>query len=351
MIQKKEYLNYIHFFRGFAILVIVGIHCRISFRWGDHVFSKQLLTTALDNGTILFVFISGFLFEYLRHKFQYTEYLKRKLKYVILPYLLVSILPILLKILDIHKGSWIPDEMVPDTWWQELFFYLRTGKHLGPFWFIPMISIFYLISPLLIKLDNRWFYTWILPVVVIASLFTYKFGFFTDIWISFIYFIPVYLFGMWAASNQEKLTSMSNQNFAILIVLYLSISIAEIAGIIQVPKIGSFEENAELPLFAFNSSKLRFYILSLILIRFFAMMNNRNLPILRYLGDYSFGIYFIHIFFIIGIVKALERYYPAFEMNIWTFLISVAIVTLASIGAVFVIKKIFGRKSRLIIGS
>ena len=49
-----------------------------------------------------------------------------------------------------------------------------TGSHLGPFWFIPMIFIFYLISPLLLKLCESKYFNLTLAVSFILSIFIYK---------------------------------------------------------------------------------------------------------------------------------------------------------------------------------
>src|SRR5690606_5585731 len=96
--KKPVFLNYIHYLRGLAILLIVGIHCRISFPW-EHKIEARIFESLLDNSTIIFIFISGFLFQHLFvNNFNFRKYLVKKLKFVILPYLLVSILPILDKL-------------------------------------------------------------------------------------------------------------------------------------------------------------------------------------------------------------------------------------------------------------
>ena len=349
--SKKQYLNYIHYFRGFAILVIVGIHCRISLNWGDNALGKQVFTTALDNGTILFVFIAGFLFQYLKEKFEYRSYLIRKIRFVVLPYLIISALPIILKMLELHHSSWIPPDMIPDNPFLKGLFYITTGKHLGPFWFIPMIVIFYIISPLFIKIDKPWFYKWVFPPLMVASLFTFKFGFFSNVWASFIHFFPVYIFGMWAANNKDRLTGMPINTLVVLIVIYLGLSVIEIAGLLPAPRVGSFEEDELMPFFAFNIVKLRVYLLCLILFKVFYLFDDKQLPLLRFLGDYSFGIYFIHIFIIKAIQWIVLYIDPDFTLNFVTFLIYVGLVSVVTIFVVKVTKTIFGDKSRMIIGS
>ncbi|MCA6078774.1 acyltransferase family protein [Fulvivirga sedimenti] len=349
--NQKNYLNYIHYFRGFAILIIVAIHCRISLGWGENEFGQQVFTTLLDNGTMLFVFIAGFLFHYLKNKFEYRSYLNRKAKYVLLPYIIMSFFPIVLKVTHVLSSDWIPPGYLPDNPWEEALYYFSTGKHLGPFWFIPMIVIFYFISPLLIRIDQPKFYTFVFPFIFIGSLFTYKFGYFSNIWASFVHFLPVYIFGMWAANYREKLTRLSLPVTGLLILIYLTLTILEINHVIPAPKIGSFYENELSPFFAFNIVKIRVYILCIILLRVFYQFNNRNMPMLKLLGDYSFGVYFVHIFFIIIIQYVINAYLPEFTLNTFTFLLYVAFVSLLSLAAVRFVKWIAGKNSRMLIGS
>src|SRR5699024_519791 len=112
-INRPEFLPYIHFLRGLAILLIVGIHCRTSFHWQKNSIVELFFEATLDNCTIIFVFISGFLFEHLFAKnFNFLRYFNKKLKYVIGPYLLVSIIPILDKLYVQEQLLWLPDFLV-----------------------------------------------------------------------------------------------------------------------------------------------------------------------------------------------------------------------------------------------
>src|SRR5688500_9095908 len=107
--QDKKFLHYIHYFRGAAILLIVGLHACISLKWGDAVLQRKLALVLFNNGTVLFVFISGYLFYHLnKNHFDYVDYLKKKFLYVIIPYLVVSIPAIIDKFYFDEMG---------DHWW------------------------------------------------------------------------------------------------------------------------------------------------------------------------------------------------------------------------------------------
>lgn len=350
MSKKEGYLNYIHLFRGFAILVIVGIHCRISFRWPEDSVFKDLFITLLDNGTVLFVFIAGFLFQYLKRKYEYFPYLKRKAKYVILPYIIASIPAIIIDLYSAVPPVWMPESIIDQPKIVQAFYMLATGKHLGPFWFIPMIVIFYVISPLLLKLDRPAFYKYIFPFLFIAGLFTYRFGFFSNTLDSFVHYLPVYIFGMGAARYRKEIINLKTSWAVLLGMIYCTIAVLEIVDIISIPKLSSFEVARTAPYFAFNFSKLKVSLLCIILLRGFYVLN-RDSTVLKILGDYSFGIYFVHLYVITAFEMAMKQVLPEFRLGPLTFLIYTALVTALSIVIVVVVKRLFPKHSRLLIGS
>lgn len=350
MIKKEGYLNYIHLFRGFAILIIVGIHCRISFRWPEESAAKDLLITFLDNGTVLFVFIAGFLFQYLKHKFHYRTYLLKKAKYVIIPYILASIPAISYKLYINAVPEWMPHSIAEQPDIVQVLYMLATGKHLGPFWFIPMITIFYLISPLLNWLDKPIFYKTVFPVLFVAGLFTFRFGYFSNTIDSFIHYLPIYIFGMWAARYRQKLISLRTLPIAMLVGLYIVIALLEASGTVYAPKLSSFQDAASDEYFVFNFAKLKVSLLCIIILREFYVLNKR-VRVFELLGDYSFGIYFIHLYVITAIEMIMEKVSPDFRLNIFTFFIYTALVSAITVLLVFIIKKLTGRKSRYFIGS
>ena len=80
--QPAGFLPYIHNFRGIAILYIVAFHCWSSFGWGNHLLEKTVWNSLIVYGTVLFVFIAGFLFQHLNgrvnRRFDFKTYLKKK---------------------------------------------------------------------------------------------------------------------------------------------------------------------------------------------------------------------------------------------------------------------------------
>ena len=85
------FLSYIHSFRALAILSVVATHCICLFEWDRIRWQYQLVLSLISNGTLFFVFLAGFLLQYLSHKFEYGRYLKSKLRHVLLLFVIVSL--------------------------------------------------------------------------------------------------------------------------------------------------------------------------------------------------------------------------------------------------------------------
>lgn len=84
-------LRYVEQFRALAIVMIVAGHAWYMQDWDRGSLAARLSLTIATNGTYLFVFIAGFLFQHLLPKFETWRYYRSKLRNVVLPYLIVSI--------------------------------------------------------------------------------------------------------------------------------------------------------------------------------------------------------------------------------------------------------------------
>ena len=160
---KKPKLLYINYLRAFAIILIVAGHTLL---WGKYGTTIRLTNLFLfKGGTLLFVFIAGFLFQYLAYKFEYKKYLITKLKNVILPYCITMFPVAIVFAVRLHNPEHFLYSYPPIIRFINVMF---VGQIInGPLWFVPMIAIFFLLAPVLLKLKNYrivWF------SVIICSL-------------------------------------------------------------------------------------------------------------------------------------------------------------------------------------
>jgi len=147
-VKQQNFLLYLHNFRAISILFIIGIHVYASLIWESKDFEAHLFLKVLfDESTLFFVFISGFLFHHLIGRYNTQKFLKKKFKVVFQPYIFFSI-PVILARIYIGKPPAFLINLIPDfTNWPDyakFIFYLFTGSHLRPLWFIPMLAFFML---------------------------------------------------------------------------------------------------------------------------------------------------------------------------------------------------------------
>ncbi len=288
--QQTHFLSYIHYFRGIAILFIVGIHVYASLNWeNSNHYIHHILRVLLDDSTLLFVFISGFLFQHLSYKFQTRVYLKKKFKFVFQPYLIFS-MPIIIGRLAIDKAPRHLLAEIPDfSEWHEILqvlFYLITGSHLRPYWFIPMLAFFYISAPLLIRLDRyKLTYQLVLPFLLVTSFFIGRGNGFQIIQ-NFIHFLPIYLLGMLVSKHKKILFHILNKwRSALYLLGMLSFLLAYLYPSGK----------------TFYIQKIVFiFCLLLLLKENSAGLKEHTAKIFDKIAVYSFGVYFVHDYFDVG---------------------------------------------------
>ncbi len=352
----RQFLPYIHSLRGLAILYVIAVHARgFESYWQSSPDIYKFLDSFSDpsegNGTTLFLFIGGFLFQHLTHRnFVFGKYLTQKFKNLILPYLIISLPLIWLRLHTDFESPSLPDDFFDRPVVYQVGHFLLTGSHLPPFWFISTIILFYFTAPLLHAVDNAKFYKYVFPLIMIACLFTYRPLHNANPLLAYLHFIPVYIMGMCASYYKDKILSDDPKIFYVLLTAYLGMCLAEIAGWITTPRDITFEDVLSGTV-VFNVYLLKALILCFMWLAFFYRLRERHLPALELLGTYSFGLFFVHYLFISVTRKLFEVNNMPFDFSLLTYLIYFLIILMTSIVAVYFVKRLTGRYSRYLIGS
>lgn len=352
----RQFLSYIHFLRGVAILYVIMVHARgFASYWTSFPEVYRVLDAFTDpsegNGTTMFLFIGGFLFQHLTNRsFDFRKYLWQKFKVLILPYLIFSLPLIWLRVATDFKSLALPDDFYDRSLVHQIGHFLLTGSHLPPFWFISTIILFYFTAPLLHALDNRKFYTYIFPIILLASLFTYRPEHNANPFLSYLHFIPVYMLGMCASYFKDRILSDSPKLFYILLTIYLAMSFSEIAGWTTTPRSTTFEDVLNGTII-FNVYLFKALILCFLWLTFFYRLRERQIPVLDRLGSYSFGLFFIHYLFISVSRRLFEFYNIPLDFSLLTYFVYFLFILLVSVATVYYVKRVTGRYSRYLIGS
>lgn len=214
--KKTKILNYINVFRGLAILLIIAGH---TMQFGSpeslaHIINCEIVC----GGTALFIFISGFLFQHLSYKFEYKNYLSKKYTNVICPYLITSIAGLFF---CFYYPIQYKNSFFGLPFYLQIPIHLSIGRvHNVPSWFILMITIFFLFSYLLLKLEKQNILYKLLPVLFLITVLvprgtaeyenTIGLDYLAKYWIyvkyillNFVHFTGMYVFGMYCSKHKE----------------------------------------------------------------------------------------------------------------------------------------------------
>ena len=306
--MKKRKLEYIDYFRGLAILSIVAGHALV---WGKPGEAIDLSTRFIfKGGTWLFVFIAGFLFQYLSYKFDLKTFYKKKILNVVCPYI-VTLTPAVMLCTFCNNNVQIPFHGMSKL--IQIPSYYAFGFLLNyPVWFMGMIFIIFLIAPLLLYINRNkiMMYSSLFISLTAAMCFNrpglgrimhYKLN--TDITLAHrylmyllfyireaLFFLSVFLLGMFLCryieDNQDKIKFIAR---AILFYSSLTLLFLYILFVYKQVNFGQ-------AIIRFSEI---FFCLSLFICTENYIKNVRWLDkTLKFLAEYSFGIFFIHAYFI-----------------------------------------------------
>ena len=307
-------LNYIHIFRALAIIIIVAGHCVDS----TQEILADFFNVFLKGGTALFVFIAGFLFQYLSDNFSYPIYQKKKFFNVVLPYLLTSVIGITAIFLSSTPGPFADLNKTV-----QVFMFLTTGfVHNFPTWYIPMTCILFLSAPVLLKLENKIIFNkysllfFVLPFFICLSCFVPRyelsffvtkdmsawqayFGYLEKILFDTVLLFPIYILGMFFAKYKDTVIKKIYQKRVFVWTIFV------IGCVLQFL----------LLYYNFLPSRLLFVNVVLILlilgylrhydekIASHSHINN----LFGIVADYSFSIFFLHFYFVMRFNKLFEN--------------------------------------------
>lgn len=353
----SKFFTYIHNLRGLAILYVVGVHARAFVpEWLAHPQVNRFFDTFLDpsegNGTVLFLFIGGFLFQHLtHHHFDYPKYIGQKFRVIILPYIIISIPLILIRLNTNFHSLSLPENFDQQSSLSQAIYLLVTGAHMPPFWFISTIVLLYLTAPLLHLADRPFFYKYIFPFLFLSCLFTYRPAHNANPLLAYVHYLPVYLTGMWASFNREKILAVAPNLLFILVACYVSLSALDLLGWENISRSLTFEQVVSQGMLVVNLYVFKAMILCFMLLLILYQLRDKQLPFLHLLGEYSFGLFFTHYLFISLTRKIVELMDVTIEFSVPAYLTYFLLILALSTATVYLVKKLSGRYSRYLIGS
>lgn len=334
-----KFRNSLENFRGLAILFVVLSHFS-SFHSLDTV--GQYVYFVVAEATSWFVFLSGYLFYLIEGpRFRYVSYLVKKAKFVLLPFLILSI-PAIAAALYLQQDKLIGLSRAAFVVWS----LLVGGYVVGPMWFIPMIFIFYVLSPVFNRIAKSKAIYVVAALGMALSLFSFRPVANLNPFLAFLHFLGFYLLGIAFAVCVKKTDQIkvSGKTMALvlpaMVVFFLSLYLYE-----DLPRyhIGFFDG-----LGFFNMRQLGKLSLLVALFFYFDRYIDQKNRFLAYFADVSFGLFFIHGFFVVLFARISYFYVPS--NPVINFVAEFFVVMGMSLVTVYVIKLVLKKRSRYVIG-
>ncbi|MGH1375046.1 MAG: acyltransferase family protein [Alphaproteobacteria bacterium] len=348
------FLNSLNQFRALAIILVVAIH---SFGAAGVVLDtpfKNLIGNFIAAGTILFYFISGFLFHHVSYarkaSFNFKSFITKKIKFIFIPYVIMS-LPIIIWMITTHndhyEGLFLPaGKGFYNEYIKPYILYMLTGRHLTAYWFVMVSLTISAMSPLWVRfIKAPHLYQSVIIIFLLAvSAFMHRpvGNIFTPQ--SIIYYIPVYLFGVYCSIYKASIYDKFQNKEWILLSTFTILLIGQTFFIEQQGtshKAMFMYAGVDIILF----QKLIFCVLILVFLHRFEHVQSRIVDII---ARTSFAVFFIHPYILVGFRSARDYIDIPFGLTYYPFIFG--IIFLTSIMAALLVKKILGQYSDYIIG-
>lgn len=337
-IKRDDYFDQL---RGIAIIAIVAIHVTSvivdrnfanTFNFSFLFIYRQLLNFAIP----LFLFVSGYFMAIkdVSNVKKYKSFILKQTKKILIPYTIFTSIFILI---DYYSGESITLKSVALNF--------LTGNVISPYFFIILIFQYYLLLPLLQKINNLkgLIISIVINILYFVALYIYRINLTQDI--PNLYYALI--FPAWLFFYQYGLYSgkyaLPKKSAIWLWLLPLSVVLIFIES-----KFWLKEKN--LVSFAISQLRVSSFIYSFILINILVSYRFFNIKFLSKIGLVSFGIFLTHMFILLYLFIPLTIntgiYYnqPLYQISI------LLAIILINYFAIYLVQKILPKKINQLLG-
>lgn len=346
---SKEFLQNAHSLRSLAIWSIVAGHVIDITPWPANSIWRDQLSNVLGDGSVLFMFVSGYLFQHLHPRHRYLHYLERKVARVIVPYLILSIPAVILALSFGNVPEHYPYLAGRSIGYQIGWMYLTGGSHVNfALWFIPMISIFYVAAPLFSAMIRHPISYLILPPLILLSALIHRVpNPALDIVHMALYMLPAYVAGMWCSQFGATFsTPYALSTTALWIALVVDLALPSIVS----SHVGNYEEPGY---FTFTDGIIDWLFLARLaaaclllaaLARIPAWLSRRLAPF----AATSFGVFCIHCYWLQFFAQLERKLMLPGTILLW--LLTTIAVIAACHWSVILVHRLFPRVGSYLVG-
>jgi probable poly-beta-1,6-N-acetyl-D-glucosamine export protein len=344
-------LQALHVFRVVAMVFVVAQHSVWAGEWPPGSTTREVLADLLDNSTVLFVFLSGYLFHHVAGRRGYREFLTRRVTRVLVPYLVVAFpAAVLAAVSPRAAGDFTGPAGEPFP--VKVGWYLLHGATQVniALWFVPMIMLFYLLAPVFRLVARHPRLYWALVVLVPMSLLAHRPSITPDVdtLALAVYFAPVYLAGMCASHHRERLQPLLRRHWAEPVLAFLVVLIAQV---LLAEHHGNYRGAA---LFTQEHGLIDWLLAQKLLLCVAVLAVAERIAhrggFLRKIGDASFSVFLVHCY----AVNAVKITASFLGMDLGSLAEWIATTLIALVSSLLVVRAawaVLGRRSVYVIGS
>ncbi|MCM8558164.1 acyltransferase family protein [Sphingomicrobium sediminis] len=358
---KAGFITHLHAFRGVAIILIVGAHAPTMTIWDLGMQGPLDPNLALaagvevigHNSTLFFAFISGLLFSTILAGRGWGRFYKSKILNVLFPYAFFTLLFTLFhwkfgQSLQVFSGD-------VGAYAREVWDNLLTGQASFQFWYIPVLAILFVLTPITAwTMRQRWAPFILVPLLAAPLVLSRTFP--DNSVENVVVFLAPYAFGVWLGLDYEKRVRHVERLFWPCVVLAIVASIA--AYILFFNHYGPLLVRDEDPAGPVNWYETASYVQKmalLCLVLLWLRAHSDWLPRwLDLLAINAFAIYFMHAFLLFSFFEWVNLFLDAQPPAT----VQIAVGLLAWIGVLAVslaisegLRRLLGPRSKMLIGA
>jgi surface polysaccharide O-acyltransferase-like enzyme len=345
------YINSFNHFRAISILLIIAGHCLyaplgLEF---NNIFEKTVMNL-VTGGTYLFVFISGLLFHHVFfQKYRFKKFFTKKLTNVFIPYLILGLVPIAWYILsgsESYGGYFLPTGTgIVEEYIVPALKYYVSGRFLLAYWYIPLIMIIFLASPLHVLYARLNLHLQLLIIFAFSTIaiFIHRPIDNINLFQSVVYFTPLYLIGITASINNIDIYRYLAGKELYLLFVVVSLAFLQTFSGVESNYHKSAFKYGGIDLMFFQKIALCFFFM--VWLHRFETYSNGKIQII---AETSFALFFIHPI-ILNIISLLGI--DLLRVDSWfIYFIFVIAVTLTCVLAAKLCKRVLRKYSKYLIG-
>lgn len=306
--------------KAIAQLMIIGAHIQFVVPWNDRLDLIRSVRPFFENATFPFFILSGLLFSLVNLQTSYGSFLRKKLKSVVIPYL-IAIIPIVIIYAFYAELLLVTNKiyLMSNT---TAFAALTSGKNSIniAMWFFPVICTFFLITPIFKWLHDRpKFLIGFVIFTFLLSNFTHRPPSTSEFLRSFQYFLFPYSLGVLMGRYFDKSRSILEKSTWIFLALFIGVYFIQVqyGALGGLDRLGSL---AQMSLAKPDYSLLQKLFLTLFLLStFFAI---KKFPhwldkTLEEISNYAFGLHLYHGYFLTLYILMFGKWMPGYGLGMF----------------------------------